>query len=225
MLALGAFALAGCRPPAPAAGPAATTTTTGTSTSTTVAPAPGSTLAAPSWWAGACDSGNDPGGHALGASYRGVAVCGPRPNADHATDRLVQFFSGAWGEQEWECVELSMRFLYLADGVVPYPANGKDVYANYAAGYGGGLVKIANGTVGTAPVPGDVLTFGGTTTNPNGHTGVVESTSIDASGTGTLRMLSQNDTVDGWRTITVTAWTVNGLAPSLGSVPGWLHKP
>ncbi len=61
-------------------------------------------------------------------------MCGPRRNADGGTDRLVRFFTGAWGEQEWECVELAMRFMYLAYGVSPYSANGMDVYANYSTG-------------------------------------------------------------------------------------------
>ena len=82
--------------------------------------------------------------------YRGVAVCGPRPGADHTPDRLVRFYTGAWGEQEWECVELAMRFMYLAYGVSPYNANGKDVYTNYTTAAGGGLVKIADGTPGSA---------------------------------------------------------------------------
>ena len=66
----------------------------------------------------------------------------PRPN------RPVQFFPGAWGELEWQCVELSMRFMYVAYGVKPYGANGKDVYANYTTAYGGNLVKIAERTPG-----------------------------------------------------------------------------
>ena len=75
---------------------------------------------------------NYAGAHPLGASYRGVEVCGPRPGADGAPNRLVRFFPGAWGELEWQCVELSMRYLYLAYGVLPYGANGKDVVANYS---------------------------------------------------------------------------------------------
>ncbi len=182
-------------------------------------------LPAPSWWSGSCDSGNYSGAHPLGASYRGVEVCGPRPGADGAPNRPVQFFPGAWGELEWQCVELSMRFMYLAYGVSPYGANGKDVVDNYTTASGGGLVKVGNGTAGVAPAPGDVLSFGPTTSSALGHTGVIESTNVDGNGNGTIRILSQNDTGDGWRTLSVNNWSVDGPAAGLGVVPGWLHKP
>src|SRR3954454_12656142 len=179
----------------------------------------------PAWWSGSCDSGNYPGAHPLGASYRGVEVCGPRPGADGAQNRLVRFFPGAWGELEWQCVELSMRFMYVAYGVSPYGANGKDVVYNYDPASGGGLVKYFNGTVGVAPAPGDVLSFGPTASSSFGHTGVVESTYVDGDGNGDIHILSQNDTADGWRVIPVENWSVDGPAVGLGVVPGWLHKP
>jgi hypothetical protein len=179
----------------------------------------------PAWWNGVCDSGNYPGAHPLGASYRGVQVCGPRPGADGAANRPVQFFPGAWGELEWQCVELSMRFMYVAYGVHPYGANGKDVYANYSTGYGGNLEKVPNGTVGRAPVPGDVITFGPTTNSPLGHTGVVAINMVDSQGNGSITILSQNDTADGWRILPVNNWNVDGPAKGFGAVPGWLHAP
>jgi hypothetical protein len=182
-------------------------------------------LPAPSWWSGSCDSGNYAGAHALGASFRGVEVCGPRPGADGAPNRLVRFFPGAWGELEWQCVELSMRYLYLAYGVSPYGANGKDVVDNYSFLYGGGLVKIANGVAGSSPAPGDVIAFGPTIYSSFGHTGVIESTNVDGNGNGTVRMLSQNDTTDGWRTLSVHNWSVDGPGAGLGVTTGWLHKP
>jgi hypothetical protein len=213
-----AISLSGCLPPAPPAPPAPATPSTAPTNATDPLPAPG-------WWSGSCDDGNYAGASPLGASYRGVIVCGPRPGADGAPNRLVNFFPGAWGELEWQCVELSMRFLYLAYGVAPYGADGKDVVDNYTPAAGGGLVKITNGSQGTAPTPGDVISFGPTSTRLQGHTGVVASANVDANGNGTIRILSQNDTVDGWRDISVTNWLVNGPAAGLGSVTGWLHKP
>jgi len=201
VVAMVAFSVSACLPPAPPSAPA------------------------PAWWSGSCDSGNYPGAHPLGASYRGVEVCGPRPGADGAPNRLVRFFPGAWGELEWQCVELSMRFMYLAYGVSPYGANGKDVVYNYNPASGGALVKYFNGTVGVAPAPGDVLSFGATASSSFGHTGVVESTYVDVSGNGEIHILSQNDTADGWRVIPVKNWSVDGPAVGLGVVPGWLHKP
>lgn len=204
-----AVALSACLPPpAPPAEPAAS-----------------DPLPVAAWWNGECDSGNYLGARPLGASYRGVQVCGPRPGADHAANRLVQFFPGAWGELEWQCVELSMRYLYIAYGVKPYGANGKDVYANYSTVYGGNLEKVPNATVGREPAPGDVITFGPTVTSPSGHTGVVTAETVGDDGNGTITILSQNDTADGWRTLKVGAWSVDGPAGGLGAVPGWLHSP
>ena len=118
-----------------------------------------------------------------------------------------------------------MRFMYVAYGVSPYGANGKDVVDNYTPAAGGGLVKVANGVPGTAPTPGDVISFGPTATSALGHTGVVASANVDGTGNGTIRILSQNDTADGWRDVSVSNWSVNGPAGGLGAVTGWLHKP
>jgi CHAP domain len=217
LLVAAALVLSACLPPAPPAPPAPPRLT--------VPAGATGTIPAPPWWSGACDGGNYAGAQPLGASYRGVAVCGPRPGADHAPDRLVRFYAGAWGEQEWECVELAMRYLYLAYGVSPYNANGKDVYANYSTAAGGGLVKIADGTPGQPPAPGDVITFGALASVPLGHVGVVESVSMDVNGNGSIRILSQNDTTDGWRTLAVHSWSVDGATAGVGPTVGWLHKP
>jgi len=219
LVVAGSLALAACLPPKPVVN------TPAAPARITVPAGPTGPLPAPPWWSGACDSGNYVGAHPLGASYRGVAVCGPRPGADNMPDRLVRFYNGAWGEQEWECVELAMRFMYLAYGVSPYNANGKDVYANYSLAAGGGLVKVADGTVGVPPAPGDVITFGPLPATPLGHVGVVESVAIDANGNGTVRILTQNDTVDGWRTLAIHSWSVDGTTAGVGPTVGWLHKP
>lgn len=184
----------------------------------------------PSWWDGDCDANlwnvdaaakgwTGDGAHRLGASYLGVPVCGPRPGVDDAPD--VTWTRAGWGEYEWECVELVMRFMVQIYGVSPYNANGGDVVRNYQPSAGGGLVTVANGTVGTAPQPGDVISFD--RTGGYGHVLVVTGTSVDADGNGTLRTMSQNDTADGWRDLTVTNWVVQGW----GSYTpyGWLHDP
>jgi hypothetical protein len=218
LLVAGAVVLSACLPPTPAAPKPAPARLT-------VFPGATGAVATPPWWNGDCDVADNPGSHPLGASYRGVEVCGPRPSADHLSDRLVRFFNGAWGEQEWECVELAMRYLYVAYGVSPYNANGKDVYANYTPAAGGGLVKVANGTPGVPPAPGDVITFGAAPSTPLGHVGVVESVAMGVNGNGTIRILSQNDTTDGWRTLNVIGWSVDGATAGVGPTVGWLHKP
>ena len=46
--------------------------------------------------------------------------CGRGPgSAQGGTDVEEHFFQGAWGEYEWECVELVMRYMYLVFGIAP----------------------------------------------------------------------------------------------------------
>ena len=84
----------------------------------------------PPWWSGPCDDNHYPGSFPL-SSWDGLKACGPGPNRG-GYDSVVEFFPGAWGEYEWECVELSMRWLYLEYGVRPYSANGSGVVWNYS---------------------------------------------------------------------------------------------
>jgi len=180
-------------------------------------------LPAPSWWQGDCDLTTytqGSGGRAsyrLGEVYQGLPACGPRPYSDSAPDVLVRFYGGSWGEYEWECVELAMRFMYLMYGITPYQANGSQVVWNYA---GTRLVKIANGTAGQAPQPNDILSYGATSTY--GHTAVVTSSGVDANGNGTLTVIEQNSSASGRNTLTVSNWTVAAYS---GSISGWLHDP
>jgi hypothetical protein len=162
--------------------------------------------------------------HPLGASYRGVEACGPRPTWDkqgttHAPD--VGWSRSGWVEYEWECVELAMRFMGQVYGTTAYGANGWSVVSNYKTAYGGSLTKIANGTTGKSPQPGDIVSFG--TTSP-GHVVVVAVNAVNANGNGTITVMSQNDsgTTTGWRTVTVSAWKV----AAIGGQPAtrWLHQ-
>lgn len=188
-------------------------------------------VGAPSWWSGDCDAtrwgplaaaAGWKGGpsHRLGASWMGVPVCGPRPAVDGSPN--VLWGRAGWGEAEWQCVELAQRFMAQVYGTVAYGANGSGVVANYKPAYGGALVKITNGTAGKAPVPGDVVSFT-TPANIYGHVAVVASSTVDSSGNGSVTMLSQNDSADGWRTLSVVGWRLQGF----GSLTpyGWLHDP
>jgi CHAP domain len=208
--------------------PAAAATVT---PSVTVSAAQSTSVAPPSWWQGDCDSTRwnkiaasygwaGPGAHRMGASYLGVPVCGPRPAVDGSPD--VQWGRAGWGESEWQCVELAQRFMAQIYGTTAYQANGSQVVSHYSTAYGGGLVRINNGTRGVAPVPGDVVSFT-TPNNPWGHVTVVVSTNIDTSGNGTVTMLSQNDSANGWRTLPIVGWRLQGM----GSLTpyGWLHDP
>ena len=55
-------------------------------------------LPQPNWWSGSCNANRSRGAYPLGASFRGVAACGPQPGKSDG--RLVRFFPTAWGEYE-----------------------------------------------------------------------------------------------------------------------------
>jgi len=183
-------------------------------------------LPTPTWWQDDCDKTNyyqatkdkttgiGINTYRLGAVYRGAPACGPRPYYDKGPDVLVRFYSGAWGEYEWECVEFAMRFLYLAYGIAPYSANGSKVVWNYS---GSLLKKITNGTAGLAPHPDDVMSYGATSTY--GHTSVVSASNVNASGNGSITIIEENAAASGSTALTVTNWSVIGDA---GAVSGWL---
>jgi hypothetical protein len=180
-------------------------------------------ISAPAWWNGQnCDAGTDSASHPLGAEWNGLVACGPRPAHDGFNDVTAHFFAGSYGVYEWECVELSLRWLYLAYGVPPYAANGGTIWSNYSPSMGGGLQQIANGS-GVAPVPGDVVSWPGFNNGP-GHTAVVTDATVDGSGNGSIKVMEENGTIDGWDTYPVTNWVVGGGA-YLPNAAGWLHKP
>ncbi|HVN56022.1 MAG TPA: CHAP domain-containing protein [Anaerolineaceae bacterium] len=182
-------------------------------------------LPTPSWWSGTCDNNHyqwdsyaNPYHYAaykLGTSYRNVTACGPRPAYYEGPDVLVYFYKNAFPAYEWECVELSLRFMYLAYGVPPYPANGNGIVNNYS---GSKLQKITNGTAGKAPVPGDVLSYCYYCTY--GHTSVVISSNVNGSGNGSILVMEQNYSYNGQSTLSVSNWIVVG---NNGPVYGWLH--
>jgi hypothetical protein len=193
----------------------------------------------PSWWSGTCDTnvystaalalmGGPLAAYPLSATstWDGLTACGPRPGYAEGPDVSVLYPGAQWSVLEWECVELSMRWMYEEWNVEPYPANGSNVVWNYAAFQseynpdGPVLTAVANNGVGPMPVPGDVLSYGATSTA--GHTSVVTGTNIDANGDGTVTVLEQNASATGWDTVTVTDWVLGGFD---GGVSGWLHNP
>jgi hypothetical protein len=91
----------------------------------------------------------------------------------------------------FQCVELSDRFLYISRGWAPVVGNGAQVAKAYAAAYHAPL--IVNGTQGVAPHIGDVMSFSNSATfSDTGHTGVVVASSVDATGRGSITLLSEN---------------------------------
>jgi hypothetical protein len=226
-----------------ASAPAASAPATDYPQPTAAGTAPGGTggaIALPPWWNGICDTANyaaaaqDLTGTAI-AAYPlsssalwdgGLVACGPRPEYGEGPDVSVHFPGAQWSVLEWECVELSMRWMYEAWGVDPYPANGSGVVWNYSSTQsqynpsGPALEAIANTGIGPMPVPGDVLSYGATSTA--GHTAVVTGVDIDASGNGTVTVLEENASPTGWDTVDVSDWVLGGFD---GGVTGWLHNP
>ncbi len=164
----------------------------------------------PPWWNGDCDVNNFPGSYPLGGIYNGVKACGPL-----GTTRQVSFGVGV-DQFEWQCPELSKRYLYLAYGTPPYSAHGKDVVWYYPDT---DLEKVPNGTPNKAPKSGSVLSYG--STDPYGHTSIVSSANIDGSGNGTITVIEQNMSSSGTRTHTVSNWVVQASM----AVSGWLYEP
>ena len=171
-------------------------------------------LPSPSWWRGACDVGRYSGAYPLGSSYRNVSACGPLPGLGYP-DVLVYFYPGAFPALEWECVELVLRFMYLAYGVDPYPANGNRIVSNYS---GSEMEKVSNSIPGKAPVPGDVISY--CPYCSYGHASIVISSSVNGSGNGSITVMEQNWSWGGQTVLPVSNWTVIGDA---GWVYGWLH--
>jgi hypothetical protein len=195
-------------------------------------------LATPTWWNGVCDTNHyfsnlGQSAFPLGAVYRGLLACGPRPIAVGGKDVKVQFFKDSWGELEWQCVELSMRFMYLNYGIQPYQANGNQVVPNYITSKTNPvkiLKVVNNGTHGTAPRPGDVLSYGAAT--PYGHTSVVTTSYVDGSGNGSITVIEQNNSSSGQANLSVKNWvvlssmTVSGwLTPIIAPPSHWVYLP
>jgi hypothetical protein len=156
----------------------------------------------------------------LGTSYRGVPACGPRPIYG-GIDVSAIFYNGApWGVLEWECVELSLRWMYLAYGTPPYPGNGDQLYYNYHANSGGQkLYQIAN-SPGPPYIPhgGDVLSY--ETGGSGGHTSVVRASYADANGNGWVNVIEENASYHGFSHLTLTNYQV--LSNYGGYIIGYL---
>ena len=177
----------------------------------------------PSWWSGTCNDNNyfpATGVHSflLGSSWHNVPACGPLPYKVTTQDHLVRFFSGAYGEFEFECVELVMRFLYQEWGIAPWAGNGNQIANSPPSS----IVFHSNGT--SSMVPGDILTENASAQNSSGHAAIITSINLDNTGTGTINILEQNSSSNGSRSLHVTNWNVD---PDPGAysqtIQGWLH--
>lgn len=148
-----------------------------------------------------------------------LTACGPRPDWDAgASLASVRPYSGAPNYYAgYQCVELSARYLKAKYGVGSVTANGAQVVDNYAKANSSKFTVIGNGTKNNAPRAGDVLSLSGNAKfSDYGHTGVVLSASVDASGNGSIRVVEQNyggaTGAQGYHDYTVKAWVVQYAA-------------
>ena len=132
------------------------------------------------------------GGAASPYSFDGVYAC------DGSTTGATTFDNPGSGVYAWQCVELSARFLWVADGIWAGPGTGVTSGANLVSAVHAQHPQIPVGTPGprSVPVAGDVISLGpGGGSNPiSGHTAVVISAN---SATGQFEIMSENDPENG----------------------------
>ena len=140
-----------------------------------------------------------------------VPACGPIPN-DGGPKTPVSPYPGALRTPGYQCVEFSQRYLYYRYGVtMGIPTNGDQVAAHYAAAYPTLFTIVKSGTPHRAPVPGDVLsmsTVPGFDSAAGGHTAVVQSSSVDAAGNGSVTIVEENAVPSGVQVLPVSDWAV-----------------
>ncbi len=167
----------------------------------------------PSWWSGDCDVNNHSGSYALGASFNGTSACGPGTYGQGGYDKWVNFGAGV-NVLEWQCVELSFRYMYLRYGIAPYTLTNGSA-ANIVTDYSGSKLVAKSNNGAELPTPGDVVAMSYV------HTAVISAINVSSSGTGTATILEQNGSAgsNGSRDITITNKVLGD------SVTGWLHDP
>lgn len=135
-------------------------------------------------------------GQSLGASYDNVYACGPAEGSSWSNDLIASDF---------QCVELSARFLWDVYGLQVQPADGGD----FVSSVHNQLPWISVGYPGPfrLPSPGDVVSLsGGPNADPSGHTAVVTSVNVDQYGNGVINVMEQNGLRYGWDHINVSNW-------------------
>ena len=133
-------------------------------------------------------------GYALGAGYDNVYACGPATGSGDDFDTVG-----------FQCVELSERFLWAVYGdFIPNVPSGRALVSMGSTALG---APVGTPAVNSLPVPGDVVSmWGGSKAEVYGHTAVVTAVDVDPSGTGTIQIMEENGTSDGWDQINVDDW-------------------
>jgi hypothetical protein len=152
----------------------------------------------------------------LGPSYQNVYSCGPTQETGWNNDPF---------ESDWQCVELSTRFMWAEYGLRAAPGNGSVFVANNHARFPS--IAVGRPSPGNLPAPGDVVSMGGGAANPNaspwGHTAVVSDVShVDRStGNGYIKLIEENDGGVGAGRINVSNWNESDGNPQYANGLYW----
>jgi hypothetical protein len=170
-----------------------------------------------------------PGAVALGGAYSDssltVPACGPVPYPHGPTNTVKPYPTAPRTIEGYQCVEFSERFIYYKYGLgVPnLPTNGDQLVDRYAAAYPDKFdVMTAASKVPLAQ--GDVLSFSSVPTfnaANGGHTSVVQASSIDSNGNGSVTVVEENASAKGTRAFNVKQWAIQG---SGNAYIKWLHR-
>jgi CHAP domain len=140
-----------------------------------------------------------------------VPACGPIPNDGGPTTPIAPY-PGALKTPGYQCVEFSERYLFYRYGVtMGIPTNGDQVAAHYAAKYPALFMLVKSGTPNRAPAAGDVLSMAkvpGFDGSDGGHTAVVQSSSVNSAGDGTVTIVEENAVPSGVQVLKDTDWNV-----------------
>jgi hypothetical protein len=154
-------------------------------------------------------------------SWRGLDVCGPRPDWTSTPDHYTEFASGGSVEQEFECTELVKRYLLLAFGLPSLGGtNGDQIVDNYTNTTlvpGTPFHKVVNdaahnGLIHMFPAIGDVLSYSTI------HTSIVTNVTDPNSdnGSATITVIEQNGSQTGTEPLHMTGWIIGN------SVSSWM---
>lgn len=196
-----------------------------------------------SLWQAFCTGG---GGSTLvmGVASFHFPACGPTGN----TTIVIPTAPGATGVTSpgFQCTELADRYLAVTYGLFAPanavngggPVNGDQVVATYGSTYhlptytsglAAGQTSATSGYtsmsgVNHAPQAGEVMSFSANSTfldgSGTGHVGLVVSSTVNSTGTGTIQVLNQDLSINGGSptaalvTMTVTNWVVQPLSGS-----------
>jgi hypothetical protein len=166
-----------------------------------------------STWSGFCG-----GAGASEVTAGGVAApaCGPTGDDSISIPATYPYKDG--GETTtpgFQCVELTDRYMYVTKHWGALSGDGADVVRVYGAAHG--VTPIQNDS-GQAPAAGDVISFSVESNFTDdsglypGHTAIVSSSNVNAAGTGSITILSEN-----WggtaapATIGVSHWSVDAI--------------